>query len=541
MDLTSQTSYVGFGPEWADAANTPFRQHKQTIYEGGANTPFILHWPAGIPAERRGEINRSVGHVIDLLPTFVELAGGDPPSNIEGRSLVPVIETGTRTGSDAHPYIGLQYAGTLGLTMDNMKIISDEGRNWGLFDLSADPAETNDLSADPDHSATLATLESKFDEWATRGGVGVRNFFAGSYDGGADQGDRPVPGDDGAIQLGDVDTNGFDMSIAAASDSETATADLEYASYWSYRGDLETVQDLLTHAEPFNNWAKNRLSFSIPLKSGFLRGTDVYGYVTVRDADDNIAVYGPAAAAAIPFAGTAPGGGEVTRIEPVGQHQVEIEWTAAAGGAGDLRHTVYIAEQPMNNVGEALAHGRPAAPAAESPTSATVTHLTHGLHYFAVVAVDADDNAILLPPADGVGDGSVDVAVGAVSTYGDFVALHGNPPELADPDADANGNGLSNFADYALGNDPLAHRWTAAPLSIASVEPPRVRFPGQPYLRDVRYKLVANPSLDFASDRAIVFDSATDRWEVDPGGAFIATDPETFTDRRFFRLEVESH
>jgi arylsulfatase A-like enzyme len=64
-------------------SNTPFRDTKLTGYEGGIRTPLIAHWPAGIAA--RGQVVHDIGHVIDLMPTFLELADGKYPAELDGR------------------------------------------------------------------------------------------------------------------------------------------------------------------------------------------------------------------------------------------------------------------------------------------------------------------------------------------------------------------------------------------------------------------------------------------------------------------------
>ena len=57
----------------ASASNTPFRLYKHYSHEGGINTPFIAHWPAGLT--RKGSIVREPGHLVDLLPTCLDAAG----------------------------------------------------------------------------------------------------------------------------------------------------------------------------------------------------------------------------------------------------------------------------------------------------------------------------------------------------------------------------------------------------------------------------------------------------------------------------------
>ena len=70
----SAKTFLCLGPPWASAANTPLRLHKSYVHEGGISTPLIVHWPRGIAA--RGELRHDPGHLIDLAPTILELAGG---------------------------------------------------------------------------------------------------------------------------------------------------------------------------------------------------------------------------------------------------------------------------------------------------------------------------------------------------------------------------------------------------------------------------------------------------------------------------------
>ena len=72
----SWATHLCLGPGWSTVANTPFRRHKTWVHEGGIATPFIVHWPRGIRA--RGELRRDPGHVIDVVPTTLELAGTSP-------------------------------------------------------------------------------------------------------------------------------------------------------------------------------------------------------------------------------------------------------------------------------------------------------------------------------------------------------------------------------------------------------------------------------------------------------------------------------
>jgi len=73
----SAKTFLSIGPGWSSAANTPFRLHKSWVHEGGITTPLIVHWPQCLPA--RGELRHNPGHLVDLAPTILELAGGKWP------------------------------------------------------------------------------------------------------------------------------------------------------------------------------------------------------------------------------------------------------------------------------------------------------------------------------------------------------------------------------------------------------------------------------------------------------------------------------
>ena len=66
-------STVYLGQCWATLANTPFWRYKHFTHEGGISTPLIVHWPAGIAAERNGKLEPQPGHLVDIMPTVVEL------------------------------------------------------------------------------------------------------------------------------------------------------------------------------------------------------------------------------------------------------------------------------------------------------------------------------------------------------------------------------------------------------------------------------------------------------------------------------------
>ncbi len=73
---------------WTFAGNTPFRRWKRETYRGGASDPFIVHWPARIKA--RGELRTQYAHIIDMVPTVLDLLGIEAPTTIKGVPQSPI-------------------------------------------------------------------------------------------------------------------------------------------------------------------------------------------------------------------------------------------------------------------------------------------------------------------------------------------------------------------------------------------------------------------------------------------------------------------
>ncbi len=156
----SAATYLCLGPGWSTACNTPFRRHKTWVHEGGIATPLVAHWPRGIAA--RGELRHNPGHVIDLVPTILELAGGKRFSTIgdkpvpppPGKSLVPAF---ARDGSVPHDDLWWLHEGNRAIRIGNWKLVAAKGEPWELYDLSTDRAETENLAAE--HPEKVQRLE----------------------------------------------------------------------------------------------------------------------------------------------------------------------------------------------------------------------------------------------------------------------------------------------------------------------------------------------------------------------------------------------
>lgn len=160
---------ISYGQGWANASNTPFRRYKTQSHEGGISTPLIMHWPAGMNIEK-GSIVHTPGHIIDVMPTFLEIAQASYPKNVDGhyihplvgKSLTPVLETGDRR---PHDWLFWEHRLEAAVRHGDWKAIQRQttGR-WFLFNLHQDRTETVDLS--DQYPEILGLMQRKWWEWA---------------------------------------------------------------------------------------------------------------------------------------------------------------------------------------------------------------------------------------------------------------------------------------------------------------------------------------------------------------------------------------
>ena len=80
-------SNLYLGMNWATLGSTPFRRFKHFTHEGGIAVPLIAHWPRGIPARRRNALVREPAHLVDVMPTILEVAGAAYPREFRGQAI----------------------------------------------------------------------------------------------------------------------------------------------------------------------------------------------------------------------------------------------------------------------------------------------------------------------------------------------------------------------------------------------------------------------------------------------------------------------
>ena len=157
----SAATYLCLGPGWSTTCNTPFRRHKTWVHEGGCATPFIVHWPGGIPA--RSALRRTPAHVIDVAPTLLDLAGLTPQRRVPspGRSLKGTFPS---DGNPLHEELWWLHEGHRALRQGDWKLVAAKGDQWELFNLSEDRTETRDLAGS--HPEQVGAMEKRWNNLA---------------------------------------------------------------------------------------------------------------------------------------------------------------------------------------------------------------------------------------------------------------------------------------------------------------------------------------------------------------------------------------
>jgi len=209
-ELGSPESYTHYAWGWAHAGNTPFRRWKKETFRGATTDPFMISWPARF--QSRGEVRQQYGHAIDMVPTVLDLLGIDAPESIkgvkqspfEGVSLAETIDTAD--ADEKHTVQYFEMFGCRSIYKDGWRAecgwpgpdyatgakkghhpgdpitkadLEELDKSWMLFDLDADPAQTNDIAVQqPDKLKELVELwwqeAEKYDVLPIQGTMGQR-------------------------------------------------------------------------------------------------------------------------------------------------------------------------------------------------------------------------------------------------------------------------------------------------------------------------------------------------------------------------------
>lgn len=183
-NMGNVNSWIYYGPGWAQASMAPYRMYKGFFTEGGTRVSAFAQHPT---LTKTGILSDQYLTVMDLMPTFLELAGADfDPSLYAGRQVEPIKGRSFKSvlqGSDQAIYSDsdvrtFELHGQRALLQGDWKIIweqepmnmawyEDEKPNhwnsWRLFNLASDPTEQHDLSdLEPEKKAELIALWDQY-------------------------------------------------------------------------------------------------------------------------------------------------------------------------------------------------------------------------------------------------------------------------------------------------------------------------------------------------------------------------------------------
>jgi arylsulfatase A-like enzyme len=162
---------------WTWAGNTPFRRWKRETYRGGVSDPFLVHWPKGIKA--KGEVRTQYAHIIDMVPTVLDVLGIDAPATIRGVTQSPIQGVSfahtfdTPTAASLHQTQYFEMLGHRAIYHDGWRAVCPwpgpsfteagipwgqpisaqtlselDGQKWELYHVEEDFAENHNVAAD---------------------------------------------------------------------------------------------------------------------------------------------------------------------------------------------------------------------------------------------------------------------------------------------------------------------------------------------------------------------------------------------------------
>lgn len=172
---TKEGYFLSYGGAWANASNTPYREYKHWVHEGGIGTPFIVHWPNTIPKGNHGKLISEYGFLPDIMATCIDVSNATYPEEFKGnqivaasgKSLVPLFK-GENKRIHTEP-IFWEHEGNKAVRLGKYKLVSKWNKQsettWELYDMETDRTEQHNLDAQlPEKVSKMVAM---YDEWAT--------------------------------------------------------------------------------------------------------------------------------------------------------------------------------------------------------------------------------------------------------------------------------------------------------------------------------------------------------------------------------------
>lgn len=161
-------TFIAYGRNWANVSNTPFREYKHYVHEGGISTPLIASWPTTIKPQ--SDFVPTPGHLIDLMATCVDLSGEEFPSEIEDRatkplvgvSLMPLLQGKSLKRTEP---LFFEHEGNRAIRDGKWKLVAKHAKgDWELYDIEADRTEMHNLASE--HPDRVEQMAAAWQRWA---------------------------------------------------------------------------------------------------------------------------------------------------------------------------------------------------------------------------------------------------------------------------------------------------------------------------------------------------------------------------------------
>jgi arylsulfatase A-like enzyme len=165
-------SFISYGPQWAEAGSSPFRYFKGLTTEGGMNAPMIL---SGAGIEKENVVHHGFVTLMDVAPTFYEVAKAEYPKTFNNTNLYPLkgnsimpLASGIVDEVHTDDYVfGLEHENYAMLRKGDWKITNIsrpfDATNFELYNLANDLAEVNNIKlSEPEKYKELLAEWLKF-------------------------------------------------------------------------------------------------------------------------------------------------------------------------------------------------------------------------------------------------------------------------------------------------------------------------------------------------------------------------------------------
>lgn len=164
-------TFQSYDKPWANVSNAPFRLFKHYVHEGGISTPLVAHWPDGFAARSSAH---APCHVVDILPTILDVAGAPPLKELGGHAIQPpqgesLLDLFLDKDWQRQQPIFWEHEGNAAIRLENFKLVRQHDQDWELYDMETDRTELHNLIGTAPRRE--AEMIRQYQAWANDVGV----------------------------------------------------------------------------------------------------------------------------------------------------------------------------------------------------------------------------------------------------------------------------------------------------------------------------------------------------------------------------------